>query len=296
MEHPQYVSVNGIRTRYFEAGEGEPLLLIHGGSYGSYYNAEDWELNFDQFAARFHVVAFDKIGTGFTDNPPIDDGYVIGASVTHTYDLIQTLGLGRVHLLGHSRGGYTATRLTLEHPEVVDTLVIIDSSSLVTPPNPQYDVWEREALRIPDPHERYRYLVTANSFGDRHITQRYLDVAVEIERLEKTQVAKEKLAAGLDQQFKTDLVARQAETHEWIRSGRLRCPTLIVWAYNDPSATMERCGIPCMNLIMPSVPRSETHILNEAGHMCFREQPEAFNHAVIDFVERNRASRLVGSR
>jgi pimeloyl-ACP methyl ester carboxylesterase len=45
-----------------------------------------------------------------------------------------------------------------------------------------------------------------------------------------------------------------------------------------------------MNLILPSVPQSEMHILTRAGHFCFREQPQAFNAAVTDFIRRTSGS------
>lgn len=290
MQDARYIDAGGIRTRYFDQGEGEPLLLIHGGTYGSFYNAEDWELNVDELAKHYRVIAYDRIGLGFTDNPGTDDDYVIGSSVRHAYDLIKALNLGPAHIMGHSRGGYTATRLVLEHPEVVDTLLIVDSSSLMTPANPQYDVWEREAQQYSDLRDRMRYLVTANSFAGDHITEHYIDVAVEIDQLPKSRAAKERMALNAPR-FKADLVERQAETHEWIREGRLTCPTLVMWAFEDPSATMDRCGIPCMKLILPNVRESEMVILNRAGHMVYRERPEAFNHAVLDFIARHRRGR-----
>jgi pimeloyl-ACP methyl ester carboxylesterase len=294
MENAKYVDADGIRTRYFEAGQGEPLVLIHGGSYGSFYNAEDWEHNFDGLAEHFRVIAYDRIGLGFSDNPRTDEEYVIGTSVDHAYALIRALGLGPAHIMGHSRGGYTAARLVLEHPEVADTLIIVDSSTLMTPANPQYEAWDREAQQYADLHERHRYLVTANSYGGDHITPRYLDVAVEIDQLPKTRIAKERQAAN-SARFKADLVERQQETQGWIREGRLKVPTLVMWAYEDPSATMERCGIPCMDLIMPNVKDAEMVILNKAGHLVYRERPEAFNNAVIDFIQRHRAGRLAGA-
>ncbi len=293
MKDAKYIDANGIRTRYFEAGEGEPMLLIHGGTYGSFYNAEDWEVNFDTFAQQYHVIAYDRVGLGFSDNPRTDDEYVIGSSVEHAYALIKALGLGPAHIVGHSRGGYTATRLVLEHPEVVDTLIIVDSSSLMTPANPQYEAWDREGQKYSDLIQRHRYLVTANSFSGDHITDHYLDVAVEIDQLPKTAAGKARMQANAPR-FKADLVERQAETHAWIREGRLTCPTLVMWAYDDPSATMDRCGIPCMNLILPNVRESEMVILNRAGHMVYRERPEAFNHALLDFIARHRQGRSRG--
>jgi pimeloyl-ACP methyl ester carboxylesterase len=290
MDGPQYVDVRGTNTRYFEAGSGEPLLLIHGGSFGYFENAEDWDRNFDELARHFHVLAIDKIGCGFSDNPPTVDDYVIGATVQHAYDFIATMGLGPVHVAGHSRGGYTATRLALEHPEVVRTLVIVDSSTLMTPPNPQYQAWDREAERIADLRERYRYLEAVNSFTPDHIDERRLDAILAIVSLPKSVEARQIMEGGRVTEHDRELVERQQETHAWIREGRLRCPTLLVWAFNDPSATMDRCGIPAMKLILPNVPRSSMHIVNRAGHYPFREQPEEFNRVIVEFIRLHEAA------
>ncbi len=286
MDGTKFTDVDGIRTRYFERGSGEPLVLVHGDNPGSRGGAEDWEPNMAGLAAAgFRVFALDKIGCGYTDNPPRDEDYVIGSSVDHVVGFIRALGLGPVHLAGHSRGGYTVTRLTLEHPEAVRTLVIIDSSSLMTPPNPDNRAREQEALALPDPREQHRYALRVNSFAGDHITDGFLDQILAVQALPKTAEARAAWAR-LYPSFAADIVARQAETHAWIRAGKITCPTLVVWSYHDPSATMERCGIPCMNLILPSVPQSEMHILTRAGHFCFREQPEAFNAAVTGFIRR----------
>ena len=284
MDNPKYVDVRGTNTRYFEAGSGEPLLLIHGGSFGYFENAEDWDRNFDVLAQQFHVLAIDKIGCGFSDNPPTVEDYYIGATVQHASDFIGVMGLGPVHVAGHSRGGYTATRLALEHPEVVRTLIIVDSSTLMTPSNPQYQVWEAEAANIEDLRERYRYLEAVNSYSDEHLDQRHMDVILEIVSLPKTIEALRIMEGGQVVRHNQELVERQQETHAWIREGRLRRPTLLVWAFNDPSATMDRCGIPALKLILPNVPHSSMHIVNRAGHYSFREQPEEFNQVVIDFI------------
>jgi 2-hydroxy-6-oxonona-2,4-dienedioate hydrolase len=291
MDNAKFVNVRGTNTRYFEAGSGEPLVLIHGGSFGYFENAEDWDRNFDVLADQFHVFAIDKIGCGFTDNPPTVDDYYIGATVDHAYAFIQTMGLGPVHVAGHSRGGYTATRVALEHPEVVRTLIIVDSSTLMTPSNPQYGVWEAEAAKIADVRERYRYLEAVNSYSDEHLDDHHMDVILEIVSLPKTIEALRIMEGGQVVEHNRELVERQQETHAWIREGRLRCPTLLVWAFNDPSATMDRCGIPAMKLILPNVAESSMHIVNRAGHYAFREQPEEFNRVVTEFITRHAAAR-----
>ena len=55
MQDAKFVDVNGIQTRYFEAGQGEPLLLVHGGQYGMYNSARDWDRNWDDFTRDFHT-------------------------------------------------------------------------------------------------------------------------------------------------------------------------------------------------------------------------------------------------
>ena len=60
----KFVDVHGIRTRYFEKGTGENVLLIHGGVFGSNDVADcslDWGLNFDDLAQWFHVYALDTL-------------------------------------------------------------------------------------------------------------------------------------------------------------------------------------------------------------------------------------------
>src|SRR5262245_28819634 len=94
------------RSVIFEKGSGLLVVLFHGGHFGSRDAAdcaEDWSLNFDGLAERFHVFAVDKIGQGFTDNPKRDKDYTIAAVLQHAYGLLRTLGLRNVHPVGHSR-------------------------------------------------------------------------------------------------------------------------------------------------------------------------------------------------
>ena len=283
----KYVDVKGIRTRYLEAGRGEPLLLVHGGEFGTSCSANDWDLNIDSLAESFHVFAIDKVGSGFTDNPKSDQEYVIGATVQHAYDFLNTMKMDSAHAVGHSRGGYTVCRLALEHPEVVKTLVIVNSATLTVPRQPIYREWDRLAALIKDVRDKQRYLVAANSLKSEHITDNYADVMVEIVMLPKSQEATARMETGLRTQFLEDLAARQKETHEWIRAGRLKAPTLIMWGFNDPSAEFDPVGLELLRLIFPSTSRSQMHILNQAGHYCFREQPEAFVAAVTNFIKFN---------
>jgi len=285
----RFIDVKGIRTRYLEAGSGEPLLLLHGGHPGLHSTANVWDLNIDLLARDFHVFAIDKIGCGFTDNPKDDGDYTVGSGIRHASDFLKTMKIKAAHVAGHSRGGFQACRLALEHPELVKTLTIVDSGTLVlrTAPMSIYEANDTEAPQISDPRERFRRKLGDYSFSTAHLTDGFVDGLLKIATLPKSKEAAAKMEAGLKDRFREDLIARQEETHEWIKAGRLRAPTLIVWGFNDPAARLEPSGLDTMRLILPAVPRSQMCILNQAGHFCFREQPEAFVAAVTDFIKRN---------
>ncbi len=292
MKEQKYVDVAGLRTRYLEAGQGEPMLLIHGGHFGLVASADVWSPVIDRLQKYFHIFAIDRPGQGFTDNPKNDSEYVIGTTVTHAYEFLKTMGVSSAHVVGHSRGGYTACRLTLEHPEIIKTLIMVDSGTLISKEvrggthgrSKWYEDMFEEAKKIQNPRERMRFLATHNSFGSAHITDEYIDAMLQIESLPKNQEAWAKVGE-LSSQFTEDLATRVAETHEWITAGRLKAPTLIVWAFNDPSAKLEPGGLDTMRLIFPHVPKTQMHILNQAGHRCFAEQPDAFAAAVRAFIE-----------
>jgi pimeloyl-ACP methyl ester carboxylesterase len=285
VEGPKFVDAAGTRTRYFEAGAGEPIVLVHGSHFGDPdASALDWEPVMAGFARSFRVYALDKIGQGFTDNPRNDADYVIGTTVHHLHAFIQALNLRGVQVVGHSRGGYCVTRLALEYPEVVKTLVIVGSATLMIPPAKFYDQVEAAAASITDFRQWRRYMLVANSLSPEHVTDGFLDASQEVYRLPKTREAYTKMNGPLRQQFFDDLAVRRAETHQWIKAGGIKAPTLVVWAFNDPSAPVDPVGIAAMNLILPAVPQSEMHVINRAGHYCFREQPDAFVAVVSGFT------------
>jgi pimeloyl-ACP methyl ester carboxylesterase len=121
----KFVDVNGVRTRYYEMGQGEPMVLVHGGSTAGSSTANVWSRNIPGLAKRFHIFAVDRLGSGMAANPLEDKNYSIQGQVEHIYQFIQTLKLGQVHLVGHSAGGGIVFFLAILHPEMVRTLTVV---------------------------------------------------------------------------------------------------------------------------------------------------------------------------
>src|SRR5690349_3801336 len=96
----KFIDAGGIRTRYYDEGSGDPMVLVHGTGFSGVASANTWTLNIPGLSARFHVYAPDKLASGLTDNPKSDDDLNIRGEVNHLYQFVQALGLKRFHLVG----------------------------------------------------------------------------------------------------------------------------------------------------------------------------------------------------
>jgi len=289
MTGEKYIEVDGIRTRYFEHGIGPIVVLFHGGHFGSHDAAdcaEDWSLNFDGLAQWFHVYAVDKIGQGFTDNPKRDEEYTMATVVQHAYAFLKALGLRKIHPVGHSRGAYLVARLTLEHPELFDSCILVDTNTLA----PGISKNETVMANPPQPRlgrESQRWVLQKYSYSFEHISEQWLDVMMRIVALPKYQDAVRKMEEiGLrTTRFLPHLARQKDETLGIIRDRGFGVPTLLAWAYNDPTATIDQ-GHALFNLIAGSTPDSRMYIYNRAGHFSYREHPAEFNDMLRGFVGR----------
>ena len=286
MSGEKYVDVDGVRTRYFEKGKGEPMVLVHGADFGSTSAdcAVDWDLNFDGLAKSFHVYAVDKLGQGCTDNPKRDEDYTMAATVEHVHQFMVALGIESAHMAGHSRGGYLVCRLTLLHPERVKTCIIIDSGTLA-PGTGRNEIVHANTPRPLFSRESIRWVLERYSYNPDCVTDWWLDALIETVNLPKFSEAVEKMGdVGLRvSQFLPGLQADKEDSLRRIVEDGLQRPTLLIWAYNDPTATLEQ-GQRLYELLTLKERRTTMQIFNEAGHFVYREHPEAFNEALRGFI------------
>ena len=289
MTGEKFIDVDGIRTRYFDQGSGPVLALFHGGHFGSHDAAdcaEDWSLNFDGLSQWFRVIAVDKIGQGFTDNPKSDDAYTMASVVQHAATFLKALGVKEIHPVGHSRGAYLVARMTIEHPELFRTCILVDTNTLA----PGTSKNETVMANPPQPRlgrESQRWILQKYSFGFEHITEEWLDVMMRVAALPKYREAVRKMEeSGLrTTRFLPHLARQKDETLGIIRDRGLGKPTLLAWAFNDPTATLDQ-GHALFDLITRKTPDSRMYIFNRAGHFSYREHPAEFNEMIRSFVHR----------
>jgi len=282
----KWIDVAGVRTRYFDAGAGDiPVVFIHGGQMGDPSggeNAEDWEPNFRALAQTCRVLAFDRLGQGYTDNPQRDADCSMAGALAHATGFLRALGAGPYNLVGHSRGGYIAGAITLANPELVNACVIVDSAS-AGPGEGRNDIVFVTNPHAPGTLASSRFVYEGYSFSSDHVTDEWLAMKQKITEDPKNREMIARMSAGLlASRLLPDFVDDRDRFFAQIESEGFRRPVMLVWGYNDPTAPLQM-GLDLFDLIAQREPRTSLHVLNQAGHFSFREQPDGFNRAVSGF-------------
>ena len=115
------VSVNGAQFAYIEAGQGDPVVLVHGGLQDYRF----WNAHLPVFAKSYRTIAYSR--QNHFPNVTSGDGLPDAAADVHGEDLaaiLAGLGVKRAHIVAHSAGAHAALFFAFNHPEMVQTLII----------------------------------------------------------------------------------------------------------------------------------------------------------------------------
>jgi pimeloyl-ACP methyl ester carboxylesterase len=116
----KYVDVDGVRYHYAEAGQGEPLVLLHGFPENWYM----WRDLIPELAKHYRVIAPDTLGSGWTDAPAA--GYSKANMADGIARFMTAVGAPRARVMGHDMGGVIGFQLALRHPEQVEKYLALD--------------------------------------------------------------------------------------------------------------------------------------------------------------------------
>src|SRR5438309_2176796 len=118
-------TINGLELNYREAGEGFPVVLVHGFT----GNSRNWALTAPALADHFRTVSIDLRGHGRSARPTREEDFRMEAMADDVYQLLQHLDISECYLVGHSMGGMVSQCLVLAHAEVVRALVLVDTAA-----------------------------------------------------------------------------------------------------------------------------------------------------------------------
>ena len=273
VDHSRFVEVKGRRVHYQEAGnpEAPAILLIHGFLSSTFV----WSRVFLELAAAgFRVIAPDLIGYGYSDKPKNFD-YSIESQATVVAGLLGRLGCERSILIGSSYGAAVAAIVALNHPEVVDKLVLVGAVSN----NDTRRYLIMRMVRTPLVGDVVSPLLAGSRrllrarmkrIYDRH-RQMLDEFRVDARFLSLRAAGTHRAIIRTVRHWDADRIRREAHLIEQ--------PTLLVWGDSDPDVPL-RDGEKLQQLIS----NSRLIVFRDCGHHPQEEYPEAFIEVVLKFV------------
>lgn len=254
-------SVNGTQLYYEIAGEGHPLVLIHGNT----LDVRMWDDQVDAFAAKYQVIRYDMRGFG-RSALPTNEAY---APADDLQALLSFLGVAHAHILGLSRGGIVAIDFALTYPAMTDTLIVVDTGLREFP-------WQ--------------------AFGALTAAVRSAAATSGIDAARECWKSGALFAAALEHpriaERLTQMVADYSGWH-WVNQEQLRlleplpteqlhtisAPTLVIVGERDMPDFHA-----IADLVHQRVPQSSKVVMPGVGHMSNMEDPARFNRLVLDFL------------
>jgi pimeloyl-ACP methyl ester carboxylesterase len=146
----RWVTVDRVPTRVVRAGRGDPAFVLLHGRGG---HLESWAANVGELARHGQVIAFDLLGHGMTGRH--DGDYGVAELTAHATRTLDVLGVSDTVLVGQSLGGWVATHIALERPDLARALVLVEPAGLQT-----------EADRLADPRVAAAYQRGGRAFEE----------------------------------------------------------------------------------------------------------------------------------
>ena len=256
------ISVNGLGIAYEQAGQGPPLVLLHG--IGS--NARAWRRQLAGLADAYTVIAWDAPGYGKSADPPGEP--TMGDWAEYLAGFLSGLKLPAAHLLGLSWGGILAQEFYGRYPERVLSLILADSSSGggADPPSLRDGALQArlQALETLTPAEigRARAPVLLSGQASSALIQEVAEIFAEIHPAAYRQAA---------------IASSQAD--ERPVQSQIKVPTLVLWGEYDRVTPRDKS-----EQVRNAIAGARLILIRNAGHVSNQEQPVQFNVAVREFL------------
>ena len=267
----RYATVDGISTHYVVAGEGPPVLLIHG--LGA--SVVTWRDNIGPLSAAHRVYAVDLPGHGDSDKPDID--YAVDTMVRFVVRFLESLNVESTAIIGNSIGGALGLITALRHPELVTRLLLVDSAGLGREISAYLKLVSipglgalLESSRVGGTRLMLKKVFTDETF----VTQELLD---ELYRSRQMPGAKEAVVKVIRRTVSLRGVRREFLYLDDLPS--LSMPLMLVWGAQDlilPVSHAYRAS--------EAAPNALLKVFDECGHWPHMERASEFNSLALDFL------------
>lgn len=261
-----------------EAGEGHPIIMLHGTGPGA-TGWSNFSQNLQDLAKKYRVILMDAVGWGKSDPmPPAEGGLDSPAAVESLKALLDALGIEKAALVGNSMGGATTLRFCAAYPERVSHAITMGAGffqgNLFSPAGPSQGIRIlSETYANPTP-ENFRRLVNIMVFDPSYATEELLQ-----ERSARALANRDHLTNWLE-------ARKGVAAPDWSVMGELmaklskfKAPAMLIHGRDDRVVSMEA------TLRAASIlPNARAVIINRCGHWAQLEHAHEFNRLVDTFL------------
>lgn len=259
--------INGVNIYYESHGEGFPLAL----AYGLGGSTVQWEPQVEALSQRYRLILWDPRGHGGTDSPPDAEDYGQDISAEDLNGLLDHLGIQEAYVGGLSMGGGIAVRFAALHPQRTAALLIFDSATASgRGPSAESRRVREEIIRLAETEGmeavaefsiKHNPNVTSSPGRSKGRAERIRRMYTSLNPVGYANNCRMLLKDGFDSSLLEEIDT----------------PTLVLAGDKDPA-------LPACRWIHGKIRGSRLVVIRDAGHLSNRDQPEAFNEAVLDFL------------
>ena len=257
--------VNGCRLHYEITGEGSETLMF---SHGLLFSTQLFDAQVTAFQKQFRILNYDHRGQG--QSAPSQTPFDMDQLYSDAATLIEQLGIGPVHFVGLSMGGFVGMRLAARRPDLIKSLTLIATSA------------ETEKSKF-----KYFLLnLLVRLFGVKAVTKRVMPILFGKTFLKDSirQPERQHWQKRLEKNEKHIVKSVDAVIFRNDIAGELNkieCPTLILVGDEDVATPLSRA-----KFMASRIQSSELKIIDHAGHSAVIEQPEQCNQAINEFLNK----------
>ncbi len=255
---PENIKVGHLDIHYLTGGEGEPLIVIHGGG----DSGRAWLKNAAELSKHYQVYLPDL--PGFGHSKAIEDDFALSSYVTFVEDFSHSLGLGHFHLLGHSLGGGIALHYALNFPHKIKRLVLISSLCL----GQEIAFWAR-IMSLP---LFYR-------IAKKTVVSVFKAIGWLVRKL-NCPLGKLTAPSLLRMSIGKSVMTVKGQTSVLAnRLSELLMPTLLVWGAEDNIVPVRHAFVAA-----ELIPNCQVRIFQNSGHSVYRQRISEFSDTLVRFL------------
>ena len=261
-----FIDVGTAKLYYETAGNGDPLIMIHGGL----LNASMWDDQFEEFSRYYRVIRYDARGHGRTASAP--------DSFSHHEDLhalVEELSLEKPIIMGLSMGGYTAIDFALEYPDLPRALVLVSPGLSGYEFRSEAFVEFSKRIGAAAQSEDIDAIVEAFQFAWTYGPRREPKEVDQAMREKVRRMVKENVERWDERNVEYRPLPLAIE-----RLDSLRVPVLALVGNLDMPGILE-----IVQLVESNVAGSQTVMVPGVAHLINMEKPEEFNRIVLGFLD-----------